>query len=118
MSYSHFYDGLSMYDWVYPEDNNLTPREAPYSFSPYYVWRKNLTDSNPVYTDRMWEWDREKAKEAFGKHGQRVKEFSESECNKIVKAYFGSKYKCVGFSMECNRSSGYEIGVFYLKEEK
>lgn len=125
MYYSSSYneDGLvSMYDWVSSgEHNQRTPERYPYSFSEYFVWRNvsksdMIKDIQKVYSDRMSQWDYEKAQKAFlGKSF--FGELSEIECDRIVKEYFGDDSICVAYALGCNHSNGYPIGIFYIKKK-
>lgn len=102
------------YDWVDPS-RTRSPEEYPYSFDAHYIWRDDLTGATPIYSDRMWEWDWEKAKAAFknNQRGRRVKH----ECKEIIERYYDGKYECVGYALCCNVSNGYEIGIFYVREK-
>lgn len=111
--YFHYASG-KRYDWVSP-DQNRTPEEYPYSFSAHYLWREDdMKYAAPIYADRMWQWDFDKAKVAFGnsQRGYRTKE----ECKKIIESYYKGQYECVGYALSCNVSNGYEIGIFYVRE--
>jgi len=110
------YDWVSS-DWEYPK----TPEQYPYSFDSYYVWRDfdktELSDEiETVYSDRMYQWNYEKAKTVF-KGKQILNNLNKKECKKIVKEYFGSDTKCIGYALSCNISNGYPIGVFFIQKK-
>lgn len=115
MNYYNPYDVSFMYDWVDPTQTR-TPENYPYSFDAHYIWRENLKGASGVYSDRMWEWDREKAKMAFDGVGQRAIR-DKQKTKKVIEKYYDGKYECVGYALCCNVSNGYEIGIFYLKEK-
>lgn len=106
------------YDWVDPSDTR-TREEYPYSFSDHYIWREEakMKGSSTVHVDRMFQQDYEKAKLAFGNLGQRGN-YTKAQCKDIIRKYFGEDMECVGFSLSCNISTGYEIGTFYIKTKK
>jgi hypothetical protein len=117
----YYSDGTSfkiMYDWVDPNKNS-SPEESPYSFDAFYIWRdfdkENMAKNISVfYTDRMFQWDYEKAKRAFeGRKG--IETLTKDDCIKITKKYFGNKARCVGYALCCNVSNGYPIGMLFIK---
>jgi hypothetical protein len=117
MSYTRYaYENAARYDWV-DTNNTRTPEDYPYSFDAHFKWRDSLKDATVVYSDRMWQWDYDLAKWAFNGLGQRGN-YTKQQCKDIIDAYYQGKYKCVGYALCCNQSSGYEIGIFYIKEIK
>lgn len=101
-------------DWVNPTQTR-TPEQYPYSFDAYYVWRTDISDSSPVWTDRMWQQNPELAQVAFSGR-QRVREMYPEQCQQIIRDYYGPDWVCTGFALGCNQSTGYEIGCFYIKK--
>lgn len=101
------------YDWVDP-DRTRTPEEYPYNFDAHFKWREDLEGADVVYSDRMWQSDWDLAKWAFNGLGQRGN-YTRQQCKDIVDAYYQGRYECVGYALACNQSSGYEIGMFYIK---
>lgn len=113
------YSGMrySRYDF-YDADATRGPDTHPYNFDTYYTWRpKGTTYNNVIYGDRMREWDWEKAKAAFaGLPGPQ--EMTPEDAKLAISRYYDGKAECVGYAVSCNQSSGYPIGVFFVKNVK
>lgn len=111
--------GYPNYDWV---DNSCTrtPEEYRYSYSSHYVWRDfdktNVPDNVfVVYSDRMSQHDYEKYNRVVAGVGW-IENIDKKTAKRIIKDYYGGKYACVGFARSCNQSTGYGIGMFFVKE--
>lgn len=97
-------------------------RAHPYSFDAHYIWRNFNKNKIPkrigtVYSDRLMQWNVEKYKEAFDGQGW-IDQLTKEQCIKAIDIYYTGKYKCVGYAVACNVSSGYPLGVFYIEEVK
>lgn len=117
--YSYGFDGkmYAHYDFVNPR-NNRGPDKYPYSFDTYFTWRPDpdkAEGAGAIYSDRMREWDWEKAKMAFKDSGS-TESMKPNQAKRVIELYYDGKYECVGYAVACNQSSGYPIGVFYIKE--
>ncbi|GHB33689.1 hypothetical protein GCM10007094_23110 [Pseudovibrio japonicus] len=111
----------STYDWVEPGQTR-TPEEYPYNFDAHFKWREfdKLAHDEPrqvFYSDRMLSWDYEKYMESFGSHGW-LTSLTKEQCKKAVETYFGASQECVGFALCCNQSTGYPIGIFFVKPKQ
>lgn len=109
------------YDWV-SSGNNRTPEDYPYSHSEYYLWRdfeNGDGTADGYYTDRMQSWDYDKyraaTKDRMTNWGSVPK--SRSDAQKIVEAYFGVEFDCVGIAQSMNVSNGYPLGVFFIRKK-
>lgn len=116
------YNIYTMYDMV-DKNSTRTPKTHPYSFDAYFVFRDfDKSVSNPkrhvIYSDNLMYNDSEKFKKGTNTAGNNVASYSKSEAKKFAKACFGSKYKCVGYSITCNVSNGCPIGMFWIEEVK
>lgn len=122
------------YDWMFTDDSNsVTPEQNRYAYDAHYLWRDfaDKTDIPPhdsVYTDRMRQWDYEKYEAAFdrdstefgklgnlGSWGLRIQR---RDAQIIVKRYFGEDAVCIGYGIDTNRSTGYELGIFLVQRTK
>lgn len=117
----YYSDGLSLsyfYDWINPEKNS-TPEDYPFSFDAFYLWRDFDKHNKPngldiIYTDRMYQWDYDKATKAF--EGYRdIRNLTKDDCMMIAKKYFGNETQCIGYALCCNASNGYPIGMFIIR---
>lgn len=110
--------GEPQYDWV-SAHGNRTPREFPYSFDPYYIWRDfdktDIPDGvDSIYMDRMRNWDPDaysKAIKAVDGMNRMSKQFADT----FIDTFYNGRYKCVGHALACNVSTGYEIPIFFIK---
>lgn len=116
--------GERQYDWCWP-GGTRTRESHPYSFDAHFIWKdwKGPNDKEAcdvVYSDRMWQWDREKADKAFAlvQRGQRIGDLRKDACSKIIESYYDGKYECAAYALCCNQSTGYEIGIFWLREKR
>jgi len=115
-----------LFDWS--GDGECTPSDSPFAFSGHYLWRaagvRNarkgyIEGATPSYTDRMSQSDREKAKQAlegFTFYGTRPNGDIATRCQKAVDTYYGEgKYELIAYELTCNISTGYPIGVFWMR---
>jgi len=114
--YEMGYGGLfSRYDFY---DPNATrgPDSHPYNFDTYYTWRPQVKYNNTIYSDRMREWDWDKAKAAFaGMPGPQS--MTPDQAKTVIDRYYDGKAECVGYAVSCNQSSGYPLGVFFVRDK-
>ena len=43
---------------------------------------------------------------------------SKRDANIICKRYFDEDTVCIGYSLDCNRSTGYELGIFLIQKSE
>lgn len=114
--------GGPIYDWCFDDDpNKRTKEKYPYSYDAHYLWRDfekdNMEGISSVYSDRMMQWDSEKYERARSfSGGGWIESISKEAAKKFVQSYYGGKYNCVGFGICCNQSTGYGIGLFFIKD--
>lgn len=93
-----------------------TPQTHPYSFDEHMIWGDQ--GESCVHSDRMWQWDREKARAAFkGRGNQMAQPLLPNEAQEVIDAYYGKgEYTCVGYGLGCNQANGYPYGIFYIRK--
>lgn len=111
------------YDWL--DDNSTrTPEEYPYSHSEYYLWRDfhgpAPSSVSAYYTDRMRQWDGDKYRRATD---GKMRNFHSVPINRqaaqeIVRDYFGADFECVGVAQSMNVSSGYPLGIIFVRKRE
>ena len=113
----YFSDKGFSYDFCQPEYNR-GPHEYPYSFDPYFLWKlPNYDEGSQLYTDRMYQQDYEKMREAVSKAGAKVaSELTMGQSDIVAKHFLGPEYKCVAFATGCNVSNGYPYGILWVKK--
>jgi hypothetical protein len=123
-------DGIARYSGV-DIDGKPVERsrgEFPYSYDGYVTYRNGSNDDidSDVYTDRIWQWDYDKAQSIWKKHteGMRISQHDLSSPNSKVWEAFLRDYfdlpnlKIIVMMDCCNWSSGYEVGrIAYNKGE-
>lgn len=117
--FEHGYLGYGgrRYDWVDPFCTR-TPEDHPYSYSAHYLWRTFADDAKPpgmaaIYSDRMARWDHDKYRAAMQGRGF-IEGLSRQACEEVIESYHDGKFRCVGYAVCCNVSSGYPIGIFFI----
>lgn len=125
----YFDGGRNQLDWCFG-DSGKSPIQSPYSFDAHYLWRDfdkaDIPDHNSAYSDQMNQWDHEKYMAAFDRKstkfgklsGRGLMGLSKSDALIITKRYWGEDTKCIGYALDCNRSSGYELGIFFTATTK
>ncbi|WP_420415307.1 hypothetical protein [Roseibium sp.] len=109
--------GSLEYDWV-SGGHGRTPEEYPYSFDAHFIWKSaGVDEDSAIYSDRMWQWDRKKAKIAF-QDRQAARRLGRKEAEAIIDRYYDGKYECVGYAYGCNQSNGYPYGIFFIREKQ
>jgi len=131
VTYADIHD-IERLDWMFKDDSEAkTPREAMYSFDAHYLWRdfadkSDVPGHDIIYTDRMRQQDSDKWNAAidpesieFGELGDlgpwklRIKR---EDAQIICKRYFGEDTVCIGYGLDCNVSTGYELGIFLIQK--
>ena len=113
----------ALMDWCFENNSGRTPREYPYSYDAHFSWRdfdkSDMEGIDIVYSDRMRDWDPEKYKTALNTVGRCwIENISRDAAKRLIEIYYDGAYECVGFGRCCNMSSGYGIGLFYLRTRK
>lgn len=108
-------------DWVYPERENRTRADWPYSYSDHFLWRdgsrESLKDAHAEYSDRMQQWDGDKWRGACAEAPRtQVTHWGQDACTKFLTAYFGRPVTACALSEGCNVSSGYPYWVFWFRD--
>lgn len=111
--------GYKTYDWCF--GGSRTPESHPYSYDAFYVWRDfdkdDMSGIGGEYSDRLQQWEPEKYAHARREAGMgAIENVTREQARKFIKAYYGGKYECVGYARCCNVSSGYGLGIFYIRE--
>jgi hypothetical protein len=122
MEYGIIYSGERT-DWVDEQGNKRTRRNHRYAYDAHYVWREFNKNKQPksidaVYSDRMREWDGPLYESCITKDTGWIEDISKEEAKRIIHEYYDGTMECVGFARECNQSSGYGIGLFFIKPIK
>lgn len=116
----HYDQHGKKYDFCFP-DQTRSPKECPYSFDAYFIWKTAAhKGANVNYSDRMYQADYDKATKAFSavQKGNRAQSLTMREARAVIDIYYDGKYDCVAYGLSCNQSTGYEIGIFWLREKK
>jgi len=107
------------YRFVDPNTENRTKEEWPYSYSPYYLWGQSEKGCDAVYSDRMAQWDNDKAKAALAAVADlncRYGYWGQEGTSKYLTAYFGKPTEAVAAAEGCNVSSGYPYWIFWFRD--
>lgn len=116
--------GRPVYDWCFGETGR-TPEQHPHSYDAHYLWRDfdkadreamQAEEIQSVYSDRMMQWDSKKYEAArkASKAGW-IENIDRRTAEKFIESYYDGKMICVGFGKCCNVSTGYGIGLFFIK---
>lgn len=112
----------ALYDWCQPYGKR-TREEYRYSYDDHYVWREFDKHDIPkcvdvIYSDRMREWDagsyelaRKESKAGW------MEDLTKEQAKRFIEIFYAGAYECVGFARSCNHSTGYGIGIFFIKEK-
>jgi hypothetical protein len=103
-------------NFVTPSEHNRSPQDFPYSFDPYFIVdrRKRNKSYHTIYSDRMWQWDRERASEAFDGKQMVHDAITLAEADSIIKSYYGDDCTCDAVAIGCNVSNGYPYLIFWI----
>src|SRR5690242_3379526 len=77
--------------WVNP-DRRRTKQSHPYSYDEFFIFGDRASAQaakDAVYSDRLWQWDHEKARRIHAKFNKRFEHFSAAECSAWLSEYFG-----------------------------
>lgn len=118
-TYYGSYDYTMQYDWCFG-GSRRTPEEYPYSYDAFFIWRKaKYAEGSAVYSDRMFQWDYDKAREAFKNTGaQGSCHITPEQANQIIKKYYGADHECLAYAVGCNVSNGYPYSIFWVKKNE
>lgn len=119
-----------MYDWVCPHADNRTEREAPYSFSEYFLWRDGSVwpagrenihavcaeGVSGVYSDRLSQWDSAKYAAAMKECGGLGPFPSRETVTAFLTAYYGKPMNAHALARGCNVGNGYPYWIIWLSE--
>ena len=110
---------------IHGERVERTPREYPYSYDPFLVFKDPMWSDNDtvVYSDRLHEWDWQKydrcCEEVWNNRGQYFSGRTPVDIERFLQLYFDdSKLQLTGIEEGCNYANGYPFWVFYMKEGK
>lgn len=111
--------------WVNPDRENRTKSESPYAYSEYFVFRHGGRrdgyswnfgkDTHADYSDRLWQWDYEKARKACEGIEGRMTHWGPDSASKFLSAYYGRPIECLALAEGCNPSSGYPYWIFWYR---
>ena len=105
------------YRWVEPNRDNRTKEEWPYSYSDHYLWGAPGKDHHAVYSDRLGQWDGDAWKRACAAVPKKsLSQFSQSDADKFMSAYYGKPIKVSALAEGCNVSSGYPYWILWFAE--
>lgn len=119
------------YDWMFTDDEHATtPEQNSYAYDAHYLWRifpdkTNIPPHDCIYSDRMRQWDYEKYEKAFDRKSARYGKLGNlgswglrigrRDADIIVQRYYGKGHRCIGYGLDTNRSTGYELGIFLIQ---
>lgn len=102
-----------------------TPHTNPYTYDDHVIFRSgpNTEIDNTAYSDRILQWDYEKARNLQRKHFVNRGDYYPREDAKKVQAflrdYFDApKLELIVITEGCNQSSGYPVWCFHMKMNK
>lgn len=111
-----------------PHSPNYTQQERPYSYSEFFLYghRDDIKYSKedpkgPIhaeYSDRIWQWDREKAESCWARHceGYRWSNAPITQIEKFLRDYHGKpSLDLVAVAEGCNASNGYPYFVVWFR---
>jgi hypothetical protein len=109
-------------DWVNDDSpDNRTRQEYPYSYGLSYKWRDFNKYNTPSglsceWSDRLsqQEYKKYNLAKSLAKIGW-IEDANREQVERFVAHFYDGAYTCVGFATCANQSSGYGIGLFYLK---
>jgi hypothetical protein len=113
-------------DWCFAQNSGRTRQAHPYSYDAHFVWRDfdkaDMSGIVSVYSDRMRDWDPRKydaAMSAATKATGRcwVEDLTKESTSRFIEVYYDGVMDCVGFGRACNVSTGYGIGLFFIKDK-
>lgn len=84
----------------------------PYSYDPFVLWKGKGDANGSVYTDRLYQWDYEKADRLGKKHmpGKRWDNAQPSQIEAFLREYLDAPdLKLVKIIEYCNVSNGYPV---------
>jgi len=101
--------------WVDP--TRTRERSAyPYSYDEFFIWgdRKSKEGASGDYSDRLWQWDREKASRCWKDHvGGTWQGATKAKLSAFLTAYHGKPIKAVALAEGCNPSNGYPYWIVW-----
>ena len=110
---------------IHGERVQRTPREYPYSYDPFAVYKDPaFTDADEcVYSDRIRQWDWEKfnrcCEAIWGNCGQYFHARKPDEIERFLRMYFDDEsIKLTGIEECCNFGNGYPYWGFYMRRMK
>lgn len=93
----------------------------PYSYSEFFIFgnRRVIKDVHGDYSDRLWEWDHDKADKLWKKHVKTRWEFAtKAQLTAFISEYHGKTLKVVALAEGCNPSNGYPYWILWYVEGK
>ena len=120
MGFDRFRDPIFADDsrWVDPRrrDDKGT---HPYSYSEFFHWgsRKDIEEADDgLYSDRIFQWDHEKASECWKKHIRgRWEHATPKEISAFLSEYLERPVVATALAEGCNASNGYPYFIVWLK---
>lgn len=104
------------YRFVDPTRECRTKEDWPYSYSEHYLWGEREKGCEAVYSDRLAQWDHEKAAAALKGMSGRYGHWGKAGTSKYLSAYFGKPIEAVAVAEGCNVSNGYPYWVFWFRD--
>lgn len=107
------------YRFVDTTRENRTKEDWPYSYSDHYLWGEQQKGCEAVYSDRLAQWDNDKAKAAGAAIADlncRYGHWGKEGTSKYLSAYFGKPVEAVAVAEGCNVSSGYPYWIFWFRD--
>ncbi|MBK1667022.1 hypothetical protein CKO28_03055 [Rhodovibrio sodomensis] len=109
----------SGYDWLDPAAPNRTRTEAPYAFTPHFLWRSKPREklSNGMYDDRMRQWDEAAWRRACGRVSTPIRQMRQRDASVFLSAYLDRPVTATAIAEGCNVSNGYPYLIFFFDED-
>jgi hypothetical protein len=92
----------------------------PYSYDEFFRFGSRETIRQPGlnanYSDRLWQWDREKADRLWRQYvDTRWESASAAQLSAFLSAYHGQPVEVVALAEGCNQSNGYPYFIVWWK---
>lgn len=104
--------------WVNPS-RRRTKQEAPYGYDEFFIYGDReivKTADDALYSDRIWQWDHEKAIRLWKQHvDARWNNSGQRQHSAFMSAYLDKQVEVIALAEGCNISNGYPYWIVWLK---
>lgn len=105
--------------WVDPS-RTRDKRDYSYSYDEFFIFGSRSVIARVAgadYSDRLWQWDHQKADSLWAKHvATRWAHATGEQLSAFISAYHGKDLKVVALAEGCNPSSGYPYWIIWYRE--